>query len=73
MREIPSPLGGFRSPFGPVSAFAGVPVRDGVQPSLYLDFTQDVFATRELDAQDYTLDGTQPELLLDFTNQTYGA
>jgi len=37
----------------------GIPSRDGVQPSLYLDFTRDVFATRELDAQDYTLDATK--------------
>ena len=73
MRKIPSPLGGFRSPFGPVSDFAGVPPLDGVYPSLYLDFTRDVFATRELDAQDYTLDGTDPALVLDFVNQTYGA
>jgi len=51
----------------------GIPSRDDVQPTLYLDFTLDVFATRELDAQDYTLGDTDPALVLDFVNQTYGA
>jgi len=50
-----------------------VPIRDGVEPSLYLDFTSSLFATRELDDQDYKLQDVTPELLLDFTNQTYGA
>jgi len=46
MREIPSPLGGFRSPFGPVSGGVSYAVL-GFDPDLVLDFVREVYKEKE--------------------------
>jgi len=77
MNQIGTPFGkvfGLKSilTFSSIVGDISVPTLDGIQPSLWLDFDSQTYATRKLDGQDYSFADIEPTLLLDFTNETYG-